>query len=284
MVACIFTPPPPLPEELAEQQAEEAARREAVHGGEPVSNPEDPAALAEAVDGEGNDGPGDEEPADPDDPWGYRRGDPADLDMTPEQMQAFARAQGDPAGGVFTLEQALAGLPGRGDLWVEMTTTQGMIACRLFPEQAPLTVANFVGLARGLRPALDDAQVEWVTRPYYDGVAFHRVIPGFVIQGGDPSGTGRGSTGYVILDEVGTGLRHSEPGMLSMANRGPGTGSGQFFVTLAPLPHLDGKHTIFGQCTEPGIAVAEKIAAMRGPGDKPRTPQIIEHMEIVRRP
>lgn len=284
MVACIFTPPPPLPEELAEQQAEEAARREAVHGGEPVPNPEDPAALAEAVDGEGNDGPGDEEPADPDDPWGYRRGDPADLDMTPEQMQAFARAQGDPAGGVFTLEQALAGLPGRGDLWVEMTTTQGMIACRLFPEQAPLTVANFVGLARGLRPALDDAQVEWVTRPYYDGVAFHRVIPGFVIQGGDPSGTGRGSTGYVILDEVGTGLRHSEPGMLSMANRGPGTGSGQFFVTLAPLPHLDGKHTIFGQCTEPGIAVAEKIAAMRGPGDKPRTPQIIEHMEIVRRP
>ncbi|MCX4244667.1 peptidylprolyl isomerase [Paraliomyxa miuraensis] len=278
-VACVFTPPPPLPEELAQQEAEEAARRKAVRGEGEGQPHEDEAAVAEVAAEEGGEAP----PADPDDPWGYRRGDQADLDMTPEQMQAYARAQGDPAGGVFTLEQALDGVPGQGDLWVEMTTTQGVIACRLFPDEAPLTVANFVGLARGVRPALDDAQVEWVTRPYYDGVAFHRVIPGFVIQGGDPSGTGRGSTGYVILDEFDPDLRHDEAGVLSMANRGPGTGSGQFFITLAPVPHLDGKHTIFGRCSEPGIAVAEKIAAMRGPGDKPRTPQIIERMEILRR-
>ena len=257
-----------------------------MRGGEPV----DPSAngepgsgpLAEATEAEGEaQGDAEAEP-DPNNPWGYRRGDQADLDMTPEQMQAYARAQGDPVGGVFTLAEALDGLPERGALWVEMTTTQGTIACRLFPDEAPLTVANFVGLARGLRPALDDAQEEWVTRPYYDGVAFHRVIPGFVIQGGDPTGTGRGSTGYVIPDELDPALVHDEPGKLSMANRGPGTGSAQFFVTLAPLPHLDGKHTVFGQCDAAGIAVAEKIAAMRGPGDRPRTPQMIERMEIVR--
>ena len=109
------------------------------------------------------------------------------------------------------------------------------------------------------------------------------MIPGFVIQGGDPTGTGRGRTGYVIIDEFEEGLLHDEAGKLSMANRGPGTGGGQFFITLAPLPHLDGKHTVFGQCDEKGIQVAEKIAATRGPGDKPRTPQLIEHVEIVRR-
>jgi len=212
-----------------------------------------------------------------------RKGDPADLGMTPEQMRAYATAQGDPEGGDFTLEEALADLPGRGQLWVEMTTTQGPIRCRLFETQTPLTVANFVGLARGLRPALDDDGQEWITRRYYDGVPFHRVIPGFVIQGGDPTGTGRGDTGYVIQDEFVEGLLHDEAGVLSMANRGPGTGSAQFFVTLAPLPHLDGKHTVFGKCEDAGIAVAEKIAAMRGPGDRPRTPQLIERMEIVRR-
>lgn len=285
-IACTFTPPPPLPEELAAQEAEESARREAVRGGQPAEAGEggeaaEPGeAMAEAEPGEAE---GDDGAVASDDPSGYRRGELADLDMTPEQMQAYARAQGDPLGGVFTLPQALDGLPGRGALWVVMTTTQGTIECRLFEREAPLTVANFVGLARALRPALDDAQEEWITRPYYDGVAFHRVIPGFVIQGGDPTGTGRGSTGYVIPDEIDPELRHDGPGMLSMANRGPGTGGGQFFITLAPLPHLDGKHTIFGQCTDPGIAVAEKIAAMRGPGDKPRTPQIIERMEVVRR-
>jgi peptidyl-prolyl cis-trans isomerase A (cyclophilin A) len=280
-VGCVFTLPPPLPEELAAQEAEQAARRQTVHGGEPGADGERPLRRAEAVPGEGGDdaGEGDDGSSNA---WGYRSGDAAEPGMTPAQMQAYAQAQGDPEGGDFTLVEALAGLAGRGQLWAEIHTTQGLIACRLFEAQTPITVANFVGLARGLRPALDE-QGDWVARRYYDGVAFHRVIPGFVIQGGDPSGTGRGDTGYVIPDEIVEGLLHDEAGMLSMANRGPGTGAGQFFVTLAPLPHLDGKHTVFGKCERAGIAVAEKIAAMRGPGDRPRTPQIIERMEIVRR-
>lgn len=281
-MACTFTPPPPLPEELAQQQAEQAARREAVRGGAPVADPQAPdGAATEGAStpaqeaGEAGEGAGD--------PSGYRPGELADVGMTPEQMQAYAQAQGDPRGGVFTLAEALDGLPTQGTLWVEMNTTQGRITCRLFEAQTPITVANFVGLARGLRPALDTDQQTWTTRKFFDGSAFHRVIPGFVIQGGDPTGTGRGRTGYVIPDEFVAGLLHEQAGVLSMANRGPGTGSAQFFVTLAPLPHLDGKHTVFGQCDEAGIQVAEKIAAMRGPGDRPRTPQLIESMEIVRR-
>lgn len=284
LVACTFTPPPPLPEELAKQEAEAAARRQAVRSGQ-GGDPDGEGVLAAA--GEGGAEAGGAEPAGGEggeaSPEGLRRGDPAQLGMTPEQMREYAIAQGDPEGGDFTLEEALAGLPGRGSLWVEMQTTQGMIKCRLFETQTPITVANFVGLARGLRPALDESQEAWTKRPYYDGVPFHRVIPGFVIQGGDPTGTGRGDTGYVIQDEFVEGLLHDEAGMLSMANRGPGSGGGQFFVTLAPLPHLDGKHTVFGKCEDEGIAVAEKIAAMRGPGDRPRTPQLIEHMVIVRR-
>ncbi len=281
-LACTFTPPPPLPEELAKAEEEALARREAVGGGQPV----DPTAGESGGGEQSPQGPSEDstEPVagDPDNPWGYRKGDLADLDISPDQMLAYARAQGDPMGGEFTLPQALAGLPGTGSLWAQIHTTQGVITCRLFEEQTPLTVANFVGLARGLRPALDAGQTEWTTRPYYDGVEFHRTIPGFVIQGGDPSGTGRGRTGYVIPDEFTATLRHERAGLLSMANRGPGTGGGQFFVTLAPLPHLDGKHTIFGRCEEDGIQVAEKIAAKRGPGDKPRTPQVIERVEILR--
>ena len=263
--ACVFTPPPPLPEELAEQGEAEAAT---------------PPAEGEtdgAVEGEGG----------PEATGGgrtaFQKGDPPDLGMTPEQMKAYAAAQGDPEGGDFTLDEALADLPGTGEIYAELHTTAGVIACRLYDKAAPITVANFVGLARGLRPALDPDTGEWTTTRYYDGVQFHRVIPGFMIQGGDPTGTGRGDTGYVIPDELSDDLRHDVAGMLSMANRGPGSGSGQFFITLAPTPHLDGLHTIFGQCDEPGIEVAEKIAATRGPNDRPTTPQVIERVEIVRR-
>jgi len=279
--ACVFTPPPALPEELAKQEEEALERRQAVNGG--VSEDPEMGSSQGSAPTAASDVAGAEGGADPRDPWGYAKGDMADLDMSPEQMRAYARAQGDPAGGLFTLKQALTDLPGRGQLWAELQTTQGMIRCRLFEDETPITVANFVGLARGLRPALDVDQETWVTRPFYDNVPFHRVIPGFMIQGGDPTGTGRGRTGYVIVDEFEEGLLHAEAGVLSMANRGPGTGAGQFFITLAPVPHLDGKHTVFGQCDEAGIEVAEKIAAMRGPGDKPRTPQVIEHLEIVRR-
>ena len=266
---CVFTPPPPLPEELAEADAADASRRQGLAGG----TPSDPNGGEAAGEGEGGQAP----------PPEYAAGDEPDLGMSPEQMRAYATAQGDPEAGDFTLAEALEDLPDDGDLFAILHTNAGTIACELFEAQAPLTVANFVGLARGLRPTRDEDTGAWTKRPYYDGVEFHRVIPGFMIQGGDPTGTGAGGTGYVIPDEFDDELVHDQAGILSMANRGPGTGSGQFFITLAPTPHLDGKHTIFGQCTDEGIEVAEKIAQSRGPGDRPRNPQVIQRVEIVRR-
>jgi len=196
-------------------------------------------------------------------------------------MRAYATAQGDPVGGEFNLADALEGLPAGGTLFAVFHTNTGDMRCELFESAAPTTVANFVGLARGLRPALDE-QGAWTRKPFYDGVEFHRVIPGFMIQGGDPSGTGRGETGFVIPDEFSDELSHDRPGILSMANRGPGSGSGQFFITLGPTPHLNGKHTIFGACDEAAVDTAEHIAATRGPGDRPTDPQIIKTLEIVR--
>ena len=273
--ACVFTPPPALPEELAEADQEKAQRRAQLGAGEAATPPAEGAT--EAPGGEAEAGSG---------RTAFAKGDPPDLGMTPQQMKAYATSQGDPEGGDFTLDEAVAELPGQpgmGELHAELHTTAGVITCRLYEKAAPMTVANFVGLARGLRPALDPDTDEWTRTRYYDGVEFHRVIPGFMIQGGDPTGTGRGDTGYVIPDELSDDLKHDSPGMLSMANRGPGSGSGQFFITLAPTPHLDGLHTIFGQCDEPSIEVAEKIAATRGPNDRPTTPQVIDKVEIVRR-
>jgi peptidyl-prolyl cis-trans isomerase A (cyclophilin A) len=260
--ACVFHPPPPLPEELAAAEAERAARIAALRGGK--------------SEGEGGKAQAGEEPR-------FRAGDEPELGMTPEEMKAYAVAQGDPLGGAFALEQALADLPAGGELWARLSTERGAIECRLHPEHAPLTVANFVGLARGVRPFRDAVTGEWVTRPYYDGTEFHRVIEGFMIQGGDPTATGRGGAGYVIPDEPTDALRHDAPGRLSMANRGPGTGSSQFFITLAPVPELDGKHTVFGSCTEPSVAIAEAIAQTGGAEDRPTTPQVVERVEIVRK-
>lgn len=277
LFGCVFTPPPPLPGELAEQEAEQAQRAAAVNGGTPF----DP-------DEQGEGGAGQEDAGGAGDDTqtvgsGFAKGDPPALGMSPEQMKAYATAQGDPHGGSFTLAAALEGLPGDGVLVAELYTTQGLIACELFEDRTPLTVANFVGLARGKRAALDPGTGDWETRNFFDGTLFHRVIPGFMIQGGDPTGTGRGEVGYVIPDELDDELLHDRPGILSMANRGPGTGNTQFFITLAPTPHLDGRHTVFGACDDAGVDAAEHIAAMRGPSDRPTTPQLIEKVEIVRR-
>ena len=256
---CVFTPPPPLPEELAAQRAEEAARAASVRSGEGF----DPDAEVD----ESRFAPG----AEP------------ELGMSFEEMKAYARVQGDPVGGDFTLEQAVEGLEPGNEIWVRMEMRRGTLECRLLPEYAPRTVANFVGLARGLRPSRDPDTGEWEAKPYYDGTEFHRVIEGFMIQGGDPSGTGRGNAGYVIPDEFAPAVRHDRAGLLSMANRGPGTGSAQFFITLGPTEHLDDKHTIFGRCTDQTVTMAEAIAATRGPGDRPTEPQIIERMTIESR-
>ena len=138
--------------------------------------------------------------------------------------------------------------------YVKFETTMGNFKAKLYSDKAPITTDNFRGL---------------VEKGFYDGIIFHRVIDGFMIQGGDPSGTGTGGSGKKIPDEFGPGLKHNKKGIFSMANAGPNTGTSQFFITLAPTPHLDGKHAIFGEIVE-GMDVVEKIGKTKtGPGDKP---------------
>jgi peptidyl-prolyl cis-trans isomerase A (cyclophilin A) len=264
--ACVFRPPPPLPGEMAPHEAAAAARD---------------AAIASAQNkGGGKSAPGAKEG----EPRTFQEGDPPELDMSPEEMKAYAKAQGDPEEGEFTLDEAVHGLPAEGKLWARFLVSDDEIECELHEQATPLTVANFVGLARGLRPSKDPESGEWKKVQYFDESEFHRVIPGFMIQGGDPTGTGMGHPGYVIVDEFREELRHDGAGRLSMANRGPGTGSAQFFITLGPTPHLDDKHTIFGQCNEAGVEIAERIASTAGPEDRPTTPQMIETVIIERRP
>jgi peptidyl-prolyl cis-trans isomerase A (cyclophilin A) len=153
------------------------------------------------------------------------------------------------------------------------TTSEGNFTVRLFEKEAPKTVANFIGLAEGTKEWTDPKTSEKVKKPYYNGLTFHRVIAGFMIQGGDPLGTGTGGPGYKFADEFNPSLRHTKAGILSMANAGPNTNGGQFFITLGPTPHLDNHHTIFGEVTQ-GMDVVEKIGATKTtkPGDKPVKP------------
>ncbi len=164
----------------------------------------------------------------------------------------------DPDAGAWTLDKALAGLPAGKSLFADIVTDAGTITCELFTDRAPVSVANFVGLARGLRAWKDPQTNRWVRyRAYYDGLAFHRVIPSFIVQGGDPlsrdwanPNIGTGGPGYTIPDETQNGLRFDQPGRLAMANRGPSTGTvgSQFFVNEVRTPQLDGGYTVFGQC------------------------------------
>jgi len=138
------------------------------------------------------------------------------------------------------------------------TTSEGNFKVKLYDDKAPKTVANFVGLAEGTKEWADPKTNQKVTRPFYDGLVFHRVIDGFMIQGGCPTGNGMGGPGYKFADEFGPGLRHDRDGLLSMANSGPNTNGSQFFITLAPTPWLDSKHAIFGEVIE-GIDVVRAI-------------------------
>jgi peptidyl-prolyl cis-trans isomerase A (cyclophilin A) len=155
-------------------------------------------------------------------------------------------------------------------LHAHFTTSEGSFTVRLFDEDVPKTVANFVGLAEGTKEWTDPKSGQKVKRPYYDGLIFHRVIDGFMIQGGDPLGTGTGGPGYKFADEFSPKLRHAKAGILSMANSGPNTNGSQFFITLAPTPWLDDKHSVFGEVVE-GLDVVQKIgrAATSKPGDRP---------------
>ena len=154
-------------------------------------------------------------------------------------------------------------------------TNQGEFKAELYAKETPETVWNFVNLAEGRQDTVKEG-------PYYDGLIFHRVIEGFVIQGGCPEGSGRGGPGYRFNDECLPDLRHEEAGILSMANAGPGTNGSQFFITLAPTPHLDGRHTVFGKVIE-GMDVVKKIgmtptAAM----DRPVEDIVMEKVEVLR--
>lgn len=184
----------------------------------------------------------------------------------------------DPLDGKFTLADATKDLKGTGPLVATIDTSKGAVTCRLYDDKAPITVANFVGLARGLRPLKDGD--DWVKRPAYDGTTFHRIIKGFMIQGGDPKGTGTGEPGYVIKDEIWAGAKHDRAGLLCMANRGPNTNGQQFFITDAAAAHLDNGYTIFGECS-PEQTIHD-IASVPVTGSSPTTPVVIKSVTIAR--
>jgi peptidyl-prolyl cis-trans isomerase A (cyclophilin A) len=163
------------------------------------------------------------------------------------------------------------------------TTTEGNFKVRLFDTDVPKTVENFTGLAEGTKEFTDPKTGQKTKRPFYDGLVFHRVIEGFMIQGGDPLGTGTGGPGYKFADEFSPKLRHTKAGLLSMANAGPNTNGSQFFITLAATPWLDNKHSIFGEVVE-GMDVVEKIGKTptSKPGDRPLKPISIMSLKIER--
>jgi len=169
-------------------------------------------------------------------------------------------------------------------VYAHFTTNEGTFAVQLFDRDAPKTVENFVGLAEGTKEWTDPRTGQKVKKPFYNGLIFHRVIDGFMIQGGDPTGTGTGSPGYRFADEFSSNVRHSKAGILSMANAGPNTNGSQFFITLGPTPHLDNKHSIFGEVVE-GMDVVRKIGKTKtGPGDRPAKDVVINSVKIERVP
>jgi peptidyl-prolyl cis-trans isomerase A (cyclophilin A) len=191
----------------------------------------------------------------------------------------------DPLGGKFSLADATKDLPKKGAILATIETSMGKLECKLFDDKAPNTVANFIGLATGKRAWKDPSSNEWVNRPAYDGTTFHRVIKGFMIQGGDPKGNGSGEPGYVIPDEIWEGAKHDRAGLLCMANRGPNTNGAQFFVTDAAAAHLTraGTYTIFGECA-PVDTVHQIANVPTASADRPTTPVTIKSVKISRDP
>ncbi|TDB78505.1 peptidylprolyl isomerase [Micromonospora sp. KC723] len=167
-------------------------------------------------------------------------------------------------------------------VYATLHTNAGPIRLELFPNHAPKTVRNFVDLAEGNKEYVDPRTGQPGSGPYYDGTISHRVISGFMIQMGDPTGTGRGGPGYKFGDEFHPELRFDRPYLLAMANAGPGTNGSQFFITVAPTPHLNNRHTIFGQVAdEQSVKVVDSIAnTPTGPNDRPLQDVVIERVEI----
>jgi len=193
-------------------------------------------------------------------------------------LAGFAFAQSTPSEQHSATEKAAP----KAEPTAVIETTLGNITCTLFPDKAPETVANFIGLATGKKPWTDPKTGKTVTgKPLYDGVIFHRVIPNFMIQTGDPLGNGTGDPGYKFKDEFSPDLTFDQPGRLAMANSGPGTNGSQFFITEVPTPWLNNHHTIFGQCQD--IDVVKKIVNV--PADprnnRPYDPPKITHIKII---
>jgi peptidyl-prolyl cis-trans isomerase A (cyclophilin A) len=169
------------------------------------------------------------------------------------------------------------------DLTATIRTTMGTIVLRLFPDQAPKTVKNFSGLAEGTIEWLDPRTGARTSAPLYNGTIFHRVIGGFMLQGGDPLGNGTGGPGYEFEDEFDRSLRFDRPYLLAMANAGPGTNGSQFFITVGPTPHLNNRHTIFGEVVQ-GTEVVDAIAKTETDhGDRPIKDVVLESVTIDRR-
>jgi peptidyl-prolyl cis-trans isomerase A (cyclophilin A) len=167
---------------------------------------------------------------------------------------------------------------------VVMDTSMGRITCQFFQKQAPKAVANFIGLAEGTTDWTDPTtKKKQHHKPLYDGTIFHRVIPEFMIQGGDPGGNGLGDPGYAFDDEVDPSLTFDQPGRLAMANSGPNTNGSQFFITEQAYDSLNQHYTLFGQCDEPSVLVVKTIARVeRDSNDKPLTPVVLKKVTIVR--
>jgi peptidyl-prolyl cis-trans isomerase A (cyclophilin A) len=170
------------------------------------------------------------------------------------------------------------------DLYATLSTNQGDIRLKLFPNHAPKTVANFVELAEGGREWTDPRTGSRTTEPLYNGTVFHRVISGFMIQAGDPTGTGRGGPGYEFGDEIHPDLQFNRPYLLAMANAGPGTNGSQFFITVGATSWLNGKHTIFGEVADDDSRkIVDTIATTRtAAGDRPVDDVVLERVEIQR--
>jgi cyclophilin family peptidyl-prolyl cis-trans isomerase len=241
----------------------------------------------------------------------YKKGDQVLSGLIRSDVPAYNAAQEDPIAGFFTLEQAFEGAPeladkAAGKLWATIETSKGAIECELYEEWAPLTVANFVGLARGKRPWRDPKDQRWKTDPYFDGVIFHRVIENFMIQGGDKLGTGIGSTGFFVPDEFHPKARHDAAGILSMANRNRidprtntlnvdpktgqsvgNTGSAQFFITVTPTPQLDDRHSVFGKCQAKVPIAISKIETITNRAQrldhKPKEDVTIDRISFARK-
>ena len=212
---------------------------------------------------------------------GYRR---VDAGTAPECLVGAWQDRGrETAGttGPFESEE----VPVAEQLIARLATNRGEIDIELFPNHAPVTVENFVGLAEGTKEYTDHKTRQKTTGRFYDGLVFHRVIPGFMIQGGDPQGTGTGGPGYDFKDEFHPELRFDRPYLLAMANAGPGTNGSQFFITVGKTPHLNNKHTIFGEvASAAGREVVDAIAST--PTDRrdlPTEPVVIESVTIERR-